>query len=118
MFENRFFDVLRYRYNIVDHVHRDEESIFEQNCRGRSLDVMRVYSLRKRVFPMHRIVRGSVVVVRGFLVVGCRGLETRCQEVVVRLCRDRCNIVIQLGFEGIWRLRRGRFCITFLVVRF
>ena len=118
MFENRFSDVLQYMYNIIFHVLPIEESIFEQNYRETNLDVMRVYSPRKRVFPMHHTVHGSGVVVPGSLVAECRGPGTRCREVVVRLCRDRGIAVTRRGCEGIWGWRRGRLCIGFLVGRF
>jgi hypothetical protein len=118
MFENRFFDVLQYMYNIISHVLPIEESMFEQNYRETNLDVTGVYSPRKRVFPKHRTVRGSGVAVPGSLVVGCHGLGTRCREVVVRLYRDRGIVVTQRGCEGTWGWRRGRLCIAFLVGRF
>ena len=118
MFENRFFDVLQYRYNIISHVLPIEESIFEKNYHETNLDVTRVYSPRKRVSPTHRTVRGSGVVVPGSLVVGCHGPGTRCREVVVRLCRDRGIALTRRGCEGIWGWRRGRLCIEFLVGQF
>jgi hypothetical protein len=118
MFENRFFDVLQYMYNIISHVLPIEESIFEQNYRETNLDVTRVYSPRKRVFPTHRTVRGSGVVVPGSLVAGCHGPGTRCREVVVRLYRDRGIAVTRGGCEGIWGSPRGSLCIAFLVERF
>ena len=118
MSENRFFDVLQYRYNIIDHVLPIEVSISSQNYRETNLDVTRVYNLHKRVFPTHRTVRGSGVVVPGFLVAGYHGLGTRCWVGAVRLCRDRGIVAIRRGCEGIWRLRRGRLCIRSLVGRF
>jgi len=82
-----------------------------------NLDVTRVYSPRKRVFPSRRTVRGSEAVVLRSLVAAHRGLGTIYSRGDVRLCRDPGIVVIRREYEGIWRSRRGTSCIVFAIAR-